>query len=107
MAEPVLKKQKEEIVKAEMSMSPVVRITTGGKINKYCDYCIKVLGLESGAVLLEEISVYGEGNAISKSITVVEILKRKYPDRLTQTSTISMNEEKKLPKLTMNVKIKR
>lgn len=84
MAEPVVKK-----VKKEKPLSSNVRITRGGKINKYCEYCMKVLGLsEDGVGIFDEITVYGEGKSLNKAITVTEILKRKYPDKMDQKTTV-------------------
>ncbi|KAJ1550294.1 hypothetical protein HK096_007733, partial [Nowakowskiella sp. JEL0078] len=58
-------------------------VTTNGKIKDYVEAVLKFF--ETG----NEVEIRGKGKSINKAVSVVEIVKRKLPGKITQNTTIS------------------
>ncbi len=58
-----------------MTEAHEIRITSSGKEKNYIGYALKILGDKS----CETIILSGMGSAITKTISIAEILKRKVP----------------------------
>ncbi|KAA8499934.1 Ribonuclease P protein subunit p25-like protein [Porphyridium purpureum] len=71
----------------------MVWVAAGGKIRSYLTVCTELLGGDPGKA--EGITVVGLGEAINKTVTVVECVKRLVPGlhQITQISTVSITEE--------------